>query len=92
MSKPILLLSALALSACTSVGQKNVEACQDWIAASSCGDTDFSGYLTCSDYESLTCDISGYFDCLTVNTTCDESTGTVDTSGWGSCAEETTCQ
>ena len=78
---------ALGLAACG--GTDNVAACNDWLEASSCGETDFSQFVNCSAYENTSCDISDYFDCLTTNTTCTD--GVADTSGWSACAAEATC-
>ena len=47
--------------------------------------------MDCTVYSETACDISGYFDCLTDATDCDEDLGIVDTTGWADCAEEATC-
>ncbi len=93
--RKVLALFALAgllcvgLTACPSVD--NVAACDEWLASLQCGDYDFSGVVDCTVYSETACDISGYFDCLTDATDCDEDLGIVDTTGWADCAEEATC-
>jgi hypothetical protein len=82
-------LVAGGLSGCG--GPDNVQACEDWIDTVSCGDTDFHQYVNCDIYGDTDCDIADYFDCLTDNTTCDETTGTADTSNWSTCATKATC-
>ena len=64
----------------------NTAACNDWLAAVSCGEFDFTGVVDCSIYANLACDVADYFNCLTNNTTCDEVTGIPDTTGWTQCA------
>lgn len=92
MRKTLVILSALALAACGNTGKKNVEACEDWLAATTCGDYDFSTSVSCSVYEDYDCDVADYFDCLTDNTTCDESTGIPDVTGWADCATLASCE
>ncbi len=91
MRNSILILSVLGLTACGSVGDKNVSACEDWLASMSCGDTDFSTLVSCDVYQDTTCDVSDYFTCLTDGTTCDEATGVADMTGWADCATLATC-
>jgi hypothetical protein len=83
-------LLAFALAACGK--PDNVGACEDWLDAVECGDYDYSTVVDCSTYEDYDCDVSAYFDCLTDNTVCDESTGVPDTSGWTACASELECK
>src|SRR5262249_31290030 len=69
----------------------NVTACQNWVSATKCGMTDISMLVKCDTYKNVTtCDISGYFDCLTMNTKCNN--GVLDASGWASCAQKAQCQ
>ena len=82
----------LSLVACKDAGQANVDSCETWVADVSCGETDFSGLVDCTIYEETDCDISGYFDCLTSNGSCDDATGVYDSSGWTTCASEATCE
>jgi hypothetical protein len=62
----------------------NMSACEEWVAAMSCGGEKKKGF-DCKSYADVACDIIPYFDCLTANTICDEKTGSLDTSGWGKC-------
>ncbi len=73
-------------------GNSNVQACEEWVEAVSCGEYDFSTSVDCSVYEDSACDISDYFDCLTDNTICDEETGVPDMSGWGECTDYASCE
>ncbi len=73
-------------------GVDNVTACEDWLAAVSCGEYDFSTSVDCSVYGETECDIADYFTCLTDNTVCDEETGVPDMSGWGSCTSYASCE
>ncbi len=70
----------------------NVQACEDWLDAVSCGEYDFSTSVDCSVYEYTECDITDYFECLVDNTVCDEKTGVPDMSGWGACTEYASCE
>ncbi len=69
----------------------NVQACQDWLDAYSCGEYDFSDSVDCGLYSNYGCDVSDYFDCLTENTFCDEETGVPETSGWTNCTDYADC-
>ncbi len=88
MRSLFLLSAALFTAAC---GADNVAACEKWVADVSCGDFDAGEFVDCAIYENLNCDISGYFDCLTTEGTCDEATGTYDSTGWGDCATLAVC-
>lgn len=84
----------IALAGCNNNAKKNEQACNDWLAAAECGDFDFSTVIDCSLYAGdayAKCDISGYFTCLTDNTTCDTASGiaTVDAAA---CAAEAACE
>lgn len=79
---------ALSIAGC---GADNVAACEDWIDSTSCGSTDVSTLIDCNIYEETSCDIADYFDCLTDNTSCDEATSMVDTTGWTSCLSLAQC-
>ena len=87
----LLSLAFVGMTACKDVGKENVESCEAWVDSQSCGEYDFSSALGsgCSYYEDLDCDISGYFDCLTENTSCDGDLA--DISGWTSCLSQATC-
>ncbi len=65
-------------------GQKNVEACEDWLDSVSCGGEDLSAYIDCSTFDEYDCDVADYFDCLSDETTCDEY-GYADVTGWSNC-------
>ena len=84
-------LASVALLTACSPGKANVAACEDWLAAMDCGDTDFSTLVSCDVYENTECDISQYFDCLAEETTCDDDLGVADTSGWLNCLEQAEC-
>jgi hypothetical protein len=88
LALPFIAILATSLTACAP---DNVGACEDWVASMSCGDNDFGSLVDCSLYEETTCDIASYFDCLTENTTCDEKTGVIDTTGWAGCMDKATC-
>jgi hypothetical protein len=75
----------------SSIGEVNVAACEDWLSAMECGDTDFSQLVSCDVYVNTSCDISDYFDCLAEETSCDEETGIVDTSEWLNCIDLAEC-
>lgn len=84
----------VALAGCGNNIQKNIDACNAWLDASECGDFDFSTVIDCNVYDNdayKKCDISGYFDCLATNTTCDEALGiaTVDAAA---CTAEASCE
>jgi hypothetical protein len=82
--------AALLLSAaCSTVD--NVQACQDWLDATFCGDFDFSSVVDCNQYENINCDIADYFQCLEEKTVCDGATGVADTSDWPSCQSQASC-
>ena len=85
----LLSLAFVGMTACKDVGKANVESCESWIDSQNCGDYDFSGDIVCSSYEELECDISGYFDCLSDNTSCDGDMP--DISGWSACLSQATC-
>lgn len=67
----------------------NVAACNTWVSTVQCGTVDVSMYVDCNQYSAMTCDISGYFDCLSSNTGCNG--GALDTTGWANCAQQATC-
>lgn len=73
-------------------GFDNVAACEDWLDAVSCGSYDFSTAVDCNLYEETLCDIADYFDCLTDNTSCDDTLGIPDTTGWASCSNLALCE
>lgn len=70
----------------------NVAACEDWAASVSCTDHDFTAMVDCSRFDGFECDTTDYFDCLTARTTCDASTGEVDTSRWLECEPTLPCE
>lgn len=67
----------------------NVAACEALVDDLSCGSTDFSLYVDCSLYATVTCDISDYLGCLDDNFTCTD--GIFDASQWSSCASLAQC-
>lgn len=87
----VLAFSTGLLASGCSDDVDNVEACESWLEATSCGTTDFGLFIDCSIYEDTECDISAYFDCLTDNTTCDEATGVADVTAWSMCASKAQC-
>lgn len=89
MKKLFVLTSLLFLTTSCSEDFNNEAACQDWIDAFSCGDTDISSSVDCSLYADVDCDVSDYFNCLTENTTCEM--GVVDITGWSACYNLATC-
>lgn len=70
-------------------GAGNVAACNMFVDAVNCGTVDVSMYLNCDQYAAQPCDISGYFDCLTTNTKCEN--GILNNSGWAQCASLAQC-
>ena len=56
-----------------------------------CGDTDFSTLIDCDAYATVECDLAAYFVCLDEESTCDELTGILDTSGWMNCFDLLEC-
>lgn len=87
----IVLFSAFLAFSIGGCGTDNVAACEDWLDTVSCGTYDFSTNVDCSIYEETDCDIADYFDCLSDNTTCDETLGMPDTQGWTSCSSLALC-
>ncbi len=77
----VVLLLGFATGACVD----NVEVCQEWAQSMDCGGVDFGDLVSCEDYKRRHCYLYDYFDCLTDNTSCDESSGVVDTSLWREC-------
>ncbi len=66
-------------------GYDNVQACEDWLDAVSCGEYDFADSVDCSDYADYDCDLAPYFQCLLENSYCDEKTGVLDMEDWSKC-------
>lgn len=91
----VILACCASLPGCCGLDiPSNVDACNGWLSAIECGAYDFSTVVDCAVYDDDAyekCDISGYFDCLSVHTTCDEVLGvaTVDTEA---CADEAVCE
>lgn len=88
---------AVATAGCNS-GPDNRASCEAYVEqinSLECfsGSAMLNPQTTCSGYDSTTCDISGYFDCLTDNTECMTVGGVSvpDTSGIASCASLATC-
>ena len=71
-------------------GYDNVASCEAWVEKMTCGNTDFSTLVVCSNYNEIDCDVSEYFDCLTENFSCDM--GVADTAGWVACAALAVCE
>jgi hypothetical protein len=69
----------------TSQTVNNLQACETWRSTLICGTTDFTTVFDCSQVAMLTCDISGYFTCLSQNFVCDEINGIPNTAGWANC-------
>jgi len=62
----------------------NVQACETFLDSLECAELPGGVMLLdCSVYESSTCDITDYLDCLTDNTTCTD--GIADNTGWMEC-------
>jgi hypothetical protein len=68
----------------------NVAACKAWVSSITCGSFDPSTVVQCDSYANLTCDISGYFDCLTQNFKC--TNDIPDPSGLAACIDKAKCQ
>ncbi len=83
------LLCAVAVFAVACGGPDNVAACEEWVDSMSCGTTNFAAAANCEAFESTTCDISEYFECLSSHTTCTD--GTPDMSGWAQCVSKASC-
>lgn len=89
------IVAIAAMSACSSAD--NVGACEGYVSqinSLECfGGAQLDPMTTCSGYESTSCDISEYFDCLTENTQCMDVGGVSvpDTSGTASCAALARC-
>ena len=82
------IVMTLSLSGCGSYD--NVAACEAWVETMTCGETDFSTLVVCSNYEAIECNIADYFDCLTENYSCDM--GVADTAGWAACSALAVCE
>ena len=82
--------AGLVLAASGCAGKNNVESCNKWVKATSCGSTDISSLVNCNLYKDTTCDISAYFDCLTANTKC--TNNVIDVTGWAGCASKAQCK
>jgi len=52
--------------------------------------TDFTKLVNCDIYKDAQCDLTGYFDCLTSNTSC--TNGVSDTTKWSNCAAKAVCK
>ena len=96
---PILVVSLTAVGC--NYGKRNVAACEDWIvdmdekvSQSACANTDVASLLQggCDNYESSSCDISDYFDCLYDNTECNENSGEINAEGWADCNALLACE
>lgn len=78
----LIAAAALLLSAC-AVDYDNVATCEDWVDDFACGDYDPTVTILCEQYEFAACDVSDYFECLTLEGSCED--GTYDASGWVNC-------
>ena len=68
-----------------------IAACEDWLDSMECGSYDFTSQVDCKQFESATCDLSDYFECLTDNTRCDEAKSLPDVSAWNTCMSKSKC-
>jgi hypothetical protein len=60
----------LAMSACGTAGPDNVTTCQKFVDAAKCGSVDLSDTFDCSTYDVGDCDLSPYFNCLSMHYMC----------------------
>lgn len=86
----VVLFVGMTFVACDS--PDNAAACQDYIDKVNTLECYKGAAFTfdCSIYDSTSCDIADYFDCLTENTKCN-AMGQPDQSGTPSCASKATC-
>ena len=85
---------AFVVAACTTEEPAfdNVTACNEVLAAFSCGTFDFASTIDCSALADRTCDLEPYFDCLNSNFVCDESASPpFNVENWSTCMEESIC-
>lgn len=87
------VVSLATLAACG--GTDNVGACNNWKAKAACGSSSATtlAAINCDLYANTTCDISGYFNCLSTAYVC--VNGSYDSSKLGnasSCASQAICK
>jgi hypothetical protein len=95
--KTLALVLAVVLGGCGDPdGEENLAACQDFLAAVSCGDIGaptLYGPDFCQPYEESSCDMTAYWDCLANNIVCDETVEPVlfEIDPDGICGQDADC-
>jgi hypothetical protein len=68
--RPHALAALFALTACGGFEQANVAACNQFVSSAKCGTHDLSTQYDCATFNTATCDVTGYFTCLSTHYVC----------------------